>query len=237
MKLTQDLHTHTVHSHGLGSVADNANAALEGGLKAIAITDHGPGHLSYGVRHMDKYLADIEQVRRQFAGRLEVKTGIELNLIGLDGSIDLPSELRQAFQVKILGYHKFTKMANLQSFHHFYMKNRVCSSKSFINKTTDAYISAMEKYNLSIIAHPAYGIPVDVGQLAKACKHFGVFFELNSSHKELSLKMIETVAKEGPTFILSSDAHDPSRVGDCALAMDKAGQAGLTAREIYNVID
>lgn len=237
MKLTQDLHTHTIHSHGTGTVEENVQAALQAGLEAIAITDHGPGHLSYGIRKPEDYLADILAVRKAYGEKIQVKTGIELNLIGLDGSTDLPAELAAAFDVKIMGYHKFTRMANLQSFHHFYIKNRVSRSKSFINKTTDAYISAMEKYHLSIVAHPTYGIPVDVRQLARACRHYGVLFELNSSHQELSPQMIADAAQEGPSFVLSSDAHTPLRVGDCAFAMDKAMQAGLTSREIYNAID
>ena len=36
-----DYHTHTVYSHGTGSVLENALIAKEKGLKEIAITDHG----------------------------------------------------------------------------------------------------------------------------------------------------------------------------------------------------
>ncbi len=49
-KLLYDLHTHTTFSHGKGSIEDNVKVAIEKGLKAIAITDHGPGHLTYGIK-------------------------------------------------------------------------------------------------------------------------------------------------------------------------------------------
>ena len=42
-KMTFDYHTHTIFSHGKGTIADNVEAARSKGLKGIAITDHGPG--------------------------------------------------------------------------------------------------------------------------------------------------------------------------------------------------
>ena len=50
LKMIFDYHTHTVFSHGKGSIEDNVKAAVEKGIKSIAITDHGPGHLTYGIK-------------------------------------------------------------------------------------------------------------------------------------------------------------------------------------------
>ena len=41
-----DHHTHTIYSHGKGKVIDNVREALSKGLDSIAISDHGPGHLT-----------------------------------------------------------------------------------------------------------------------------------------------------------------------------------------------
>ena len=49
-KMIFDYHTHTTFSHGKGSIEDNVKAAVAAGLSGIAITDHGPGHLTYGVK-------------------------------------------------------------------------------------------------------------------------------------------------------------------------------------------
>ena len=49
-KLTGDYHTHTVFSHGKGTIRENVLHARQLGLKAIAITDHGPGHNEHGMK-------------------------------------------------------------------------------------------------------------------------------------------------------------------------------------------
>ena len=41
MLLTGDYHTHTIYSHGKGTVLENVMRAKEVGLQEIAITDHG----------------------------------------------------------------------------------------------------------------------------------------------------------------------------------------------------
>ena len=51
MLLTGDYHTHTVYSHGKGTVLENAMQAKALGLKEIAITDHGFEQLAFGIKN------------------------------------------------------------------------------------------------------------------------------------------------------------------------------------------
>ena len=62
--MTYDLHTHTTYSHGKGSVGDNVKVALDKGLEYIAISDHGPGHIFYGMNRQDfpNLKKDIEKM-------------------------------------------------------------------------------------------------------------------------------------------------------------------------------
>ena len=63
IKLVADYHTHTLYSHGKGTIIDNVLAAREKGLKAIAITDHGFNHLTFGVkkRKLKKMRQEIDK--------------------------------------------------------------------------------------------------------------------------------------------------------------------------------
>ena len=57
--MTGDFHTHTVHSHGEGTIRDNVLAARAKGLREIAITDHGPGNQENGISR-----ASVPEMRR-----------------------------------------------------------------------------------------------------------------------------------------------------------------------------
>lgn len=52
-RIFADLHTHTRHSHGCGTVADNLRAARAAGLRYVGIAEHGPGLLRVGIRGWD----------------------------------------------------------------------------------------------------------------------------------------------------------------------------------------
>ena len=85
-----DYHTHTVYSHGKGTVEDNVRAAVAAGLKAVAITDHGisgyPDNMN--PEDFDSFMADI-RASREAHPDIEVLAGVETNILCENGDIDL----------------------------------------------------------------------------------------------------------------------------------------------------
>ena len=66
MEILADYHTHTVYSHGKGSIEDNVKVAISKGIKKIGISDHGYKNVAYGVK-----IDDFEKMReRRQRGRL-----------------------------------------------------------------------------------------------------------------------------------------------------------------------
>ncbi len=226
MKLNADYHTHTLHSHGSGSVADNVEAALQAGLSAVGIADHSVSHALYGVKRsrVGYYLDCIAQAKESYTGRIAVKAGIELNLKGLDGSYDLPGGV---FDIVILGYHKAAWCKNIKTAWTFFRGRRVDS-------ITQAYVSAIQTGRISIVAHPGYGVPVDYRLLSRACADYGVLLEINEKHDGLTAEALNEAAAEPVQFVISSDAHRPQDVGyaPCAIALTQ--RAGLDIKRIIN---
>jgi putative hydrolase len=232
MRLTADYHTHTVYSHGTGTVNDNVKAAISRGLRIIGISDHSVSHAMYGIdrQKIGEYLADIGRTKEKYTGLIEVRAGVELNLIGLDGNVDLPQGV---FDIVIMGYHKAAWCRNLNTMWTFATPGRPGRA----DEITQAYIRAMQRQHIDIISHPGYGVPVNISRLAKACADYGVLFELNNKHGDLSPDDLAEAAAAGARFVISSDAHSPDHVGQASAALALAKKAGLGPGDIVNVTE
>ncbi len=240
MAIWGDYHTHTVYSHGKGTVEENVLVALSRGLKEIAITDHGFKHMTYNIRRMDwPYIKkDVERMRIKYP-QIKILLGIESNFNSVEGNIDvLPSDFEE-LDLIVCGYHKFVKPDRFSDSFKFWLPNFILdtfrtSTVKQTNKNTDTYIKALEKNEIDIVAHPNYGIKTDVVEIAKACKHFGTYFELNGKKISMTDDEIARAAETGVEFICDSDAHSSDRVCDCALGITTAERLGIPMSQIAN---
>lgn len=232
MIITSDLHTHTIHSHGKGTVEENVLAAIKKGLKTIAITDHGPSHNAYGIKDMEKYLLDIQNCKEKYKNDITVLSGVELNIISLDGELDLPKDYKNCFDILLFGYHKFVAVKDAKTFFSFYLPKT--GSKKATDRATKAYIKALEKYDINIVSHPGYGLPIDKLELAKAAVKTNTMLEINAKHNEFSKEELIECAKMGVKFALNSDAHSTERIGDTYPSVLRATEAGLPISQILN---
>ena len=105
-RMVFDHHTHTVYSHGKGTIEDNVRVAALKGLKSIAITDHGPGHLAFGLRMRDvpKMRTEIEALKIKYPS-VEILLGVEANTVRRKPYLDVSPENGRQFDVVLAGYH------------------------------------------------------------------------------------------------------------------------------------
>lgn len=233
IEIAGDFHTHTKHSHGTGTVEDNVRAAIDQGLKAIAISDHGTAHPFYGIRDTQKYLRDIEDVRERYADQIHVFSGYEGNLQSLHGRIDLSDELAYGVDFPFFGYHKMVRYPHPSDFFHFMMPKS--HSEAAVAKNTKAYTAALQRNPaVRMISHPGYGLPVDKAALARAAAASGAALEINAKHPEFTAQELAEAARAGAQFIIGSDAHSPGRVGDFQAALERAEEAGISPAQILN---
>ncbi len=225
-RLTADYHTHTTMSHGKGSVKDNVEQAVKLGLDAIAISDHGPGHLLFGVRDVRKYLDEIARVRREFEGKIRVLASLELNFTSTDGNWDMPGEFADEFDLRLVGAHECVKNKNPWYFIVEKRWNKV--------KNTDLVVKGIHKHKPFALTHPGYGMAVDYEAIARACAETGTLFEINTKHRQMDEKTVEELAGTGVKFLVSSDAHRPESVGSVQTALGLVYGAQVADR-VYNL--
>ncbi|HOB09322.1 MAG: PHP domain-containing protein [Limnochordia bacterium] len=242
MELFADYHTHTRHSHGKGTVLDNVARAAQIGLEEIAITDHGPRHmLGIGIRSLavlDKTRSEIEAAAAVYP-HVKVKLGVEANVTSIRGDIDVAPEYIEKLDLLLVGLHLMVKPEQWldglnRAAAHFLRGLTPGLKRKARLLNTEALVNAVNRHPIQIVTHPGHRFDIDTRALARACAARGAAFEINTSHQHMTVSLIKTAANEGVKFAISSDAHQPSRVGDFAYGVWLAGQAGLTPEMIVN---
>lgn len=214
-----DYHTHTTYSHGTGSIEENVLAAKKAGLRAVAITDHGFGHVAYGVKRgkWEEMRAETERLKKLYPD-MEILLGLECNLISLDGDMDLREDEIEKMDIIVCGYHKLAWPKNIGQAFGFAIPNLTYSATKLSSrkrkvKNTDAYIKLVEKYPIDIVSHINFAIDSDAVEVAKACKFYGTMVELNGKRVNFTDSEIEEMVQADVDFIVDSDAHKPVAVG------------------------
>lgn len=243
MKIFADYHTHTIHSHGKGTIRDNVEAARKKGLKEIAITDHGPGHFLFGVKkeNLFKIRKEIDDLNKEFSD-IKVLMGLEANIIGHDGSIDVDDEIISLIDILLVGFHFGAKPVSIKDAYYMFGLNYIGKfSEKVSNKAkilnTEAVINAINRYDIKLITHPGDKVDIDTLKLAKAAAKRGTALEINSSHGHLNVEYLKIAMKCNVNFIINSDAHKPNDIGNVENGIKTARLAGLSSDRILNAKD
>lgn len=246
-----DYHTHTTYSrkgkklHAKGSVLQNAQSAAKAGLKELAVTDHGYGHV-YGVvdgQAFERLKADCEQAQKQTGVRIYY--GLENNLDPRSGKksdvppfINCPNTVLDELQIIQGGYHAFIGTPKLISNMWFWFRNVVLKflpgRKKLIARNTAAYKRMIDEYPIDFIGHLNRGILADAVEVAKYAHERGVYIELNGRHKSLKKSEIKAMVEAGVVFICNSDAHDPQDVGKMTLGLKYMKECNIPYEQIAN---
>lgn len=242
MILTADYHTHTPYSHGENTVAENVARAKELGLQQIAISDHGFSHVVYGLRRREvpSYVAECKAAEERYG--IKVLVGIEANIRGVEGRSDLTEKDYENFDVYLCGNHIFI----------YYSRNRdrwMCgwgnvlsrtllrrASDKLVARNTKAYINAIKNNPIDAVTHINYLCPANALEVAKCAADYGTYIELNSKKSHLTDEELnDIVQKTSARFIVDSDAHSASRVGDTKLVEEQLSRLDFPMDRIDNI--
>ena len=210
-----DFHVHSSYSSdGEATAASIVEAAEARGLAAIAVTDHGP-ELSVGISP-DKIIPmiqDIELARKD--ARIPVLIGMEANIIGMNGEIDLEGWVVEKLDVVVAGMHKLGSSAR--------------QPEELARECLSAVMNVMERQRVDILAHPfqfqrylaPHLSPDEIKEFAKLAAEREVAIELNSKYRVPDEEFLRACLREGVKLSIGTDAHTVAEVGriDWPMAM------------------
>ncbi len=219
-----DLHVHTTASvHAFSTLKEYVDRARDIGIKAIAITDHGP-NLKGGPQ--SAYFTALCSVVPETIDGVRILKGIEANILDIDGTIDVPFHAKARLDLVLAYPHPFTAFRD--------------SGKA---ANTKAIIAALERNPcIDILSHPlASWFETDVGEIARVACGLGVAMELNEntfrSHpvdlRKIACLVEETLSAKG-VFVISSDSHHVSTLGADAHSREIVKNYGIPDASILN---
>ncbi|NLZ93655.1 MAG: PHP domain-containing protein [Firmicutes bacterium] len=241
MQATADFHTHTVYSHGKGTVEENVQAAIKRGLKTIGISDHGPGHFFIGIGGINK----VRQLRKEIKSlqqkypQIEILLGMEANIVDVDGTIDVTAEMLAELDYLLVGYHKLVRPRSMAAFclgaQNFTAGWLDLKPERLRQQNTAAICAAVERYPVKAVTHPGLQIDIDTKALAAACIKTGTLMEINSAYAEKLEDYVKIALRLGANFIVNSDAHTPERVGDFSAAYRLIEKVKIPLERLVNI--
>ncbi len=196
--LVGDLHMHTTASDGKASLREMVVAAIERGLKYIAITDHSPRvSMANGLNpaRLREQWNEIDKLNREFDDFTILK-GIECDILE-KGGMDLPDDVLAEADWVIASVHYGQQQSREQ--------------------ITDRILGALENPHVSIIAHPTGRIigrrepyAVDLEAVFAAAARNGKFMEINANPARLDLDDVAVCRRQTARHSPSSSAATPT---------------------------
>ena len=250
-KLTGDFHTHTIYSrgykkkgtHAKGTIEENVEAAYKLGLDTIVLSEHGPGHYLYGLKVEDlpQIRSEIDRLREIYQPKgLKILLGLESNIVGLDGELDVDDKIIDQLDILLMGYHYGATPVGFTDAVGLYWTSQIgklIGSREDHAKDimTQAYLKAMERYPIDIITHPGSKGKVHIQEVAKGAVKTDTALEISSKHDELSVESLRLIKDIDVKLYIDSDAHEPERVGDIEKGLKKAIDADVDFSRVVNI--
>ncbi|MCS7201906.1 MAG: DNA polymerase/3'-5' exonuclease PolX [Dictyoglomus sp.] len=222
-----DLHSHTNWSDGANTLEEMVDFAYRLGYKYLVISDHSQAlGVAGGLtpEKIEKQREKIYELNKKYRD-FKIIHSIEANILS-DGSLDLPQQILEKFDLVIAGLHSGFKQSK--------------------EKITERLISAIKNPWVDIISHPTGRLinkrpayEVDLDAILHVSKETGTILEINAQPDRLDLCDIDAKrAKEkyGLLFSIGTDAHDIKSFSLIRYGVYVARRAWLQKEDILNTL-
>ncbi|MCR4733080.1 MAG: PHP domain-containing protein [Lachnospiraceae bacterium] len=226
MEKNEIFHVHTFRCGHAAEVEDEAyvKKAIELGADKITFTDHAPFPGDFFAWRMkceqlDGYLTSIRGLQEKYAGRIEVRCGLEIEYLPTFKNYYEELRASEAFDVLLLGQHIFEYKPGLWNYE-VELSDEVNAMGLF-----EAQIKGLETGYFDVLAHPdrclqkmgewTREMNLDSKELIRVARERRIPLEKNLASMEsdgMYRKPFWANVGEGDAVIIGYDAHAPEEM-------------------------
>ena len=195
MNIIADTHTHTIVSgDAFSTLYENLQAAARRGMKHLCVTEHVFSALPNAPR--PSYFLSMHALPRVWEG-VEIVRGVEANVIGYDGSVDMPTDILGQLDWVIASMH-ISALA-----------------PGDVKDNTRAWLAVAQNPAIDVIGHsddPRFAFDIDL--VVSACKRHGKIVEVNEQSavvrpgsEAMRTQILKACMRHQVPVVVASDAH------------------------------
>jgi len=220
-----DLHVHTDWSDAHASLEDMVQAAINRGLKVLAITDHSAatnGVNGLNENRLKEQASEVQKLKEKYGQSITLLHGIEAEILE-DGSLDLAENALAKLDIVVASLHE-----------HLYQPRDVITAR---------LVKAIRNPLVDIIAHPGgrelprtNGADLNWEEVFQAAKEYQVALEINSNPVHLDLDEVHarSAGEFGVIISIDTDSHATHKFENLKFGVSVARRAWLNKQTVIN---
>ena len=226
--IRNDLHVHSIQSLcGVHTYFEIVEIAAGKGMRLVNICDHGKAFgktIKYDVINDNRRFPRTIQSAQGVP--VQVLTGIEANILDINGNSDFPVDQAREFDLVSAGFHSMAK--------------ELVSKKS-LQDNTQALENYLKRFPLDIFTHPCLAaFPLDLERLVSLAVDYGFALEVNNTALRLGKidvgrlkEMIHLAKGKGAVLSENSDGHTLIEIGENEEIVKLLKDIGLNGDDVF----
>ena len=209
LSIIADTHTHTIASgHAFSTISEYARAARERGLRFLCMTDHAP---RIPGAPAPVFFMAVKSLLPQELDGVYLLRGVEANVVGWNGELDLPQTLLHTLEWVIASMHV------------------VVIDPADVQAHTNAWLQIAKNPDVDVLGHLGDGrYAFEHEPVVRACAQYGKIIEINNhsfsgrpGSNENCRDIARLCARYRVPVVVATDAHfwDAEGRFDQSLAM------------------
>ncbi|MBF0152478.1 MAG: PHP domain-containing protein [Magnetococcales bacterium] len=224
-----EYHVHSTHSDGSAPASEVIRHAVAMGIERLILTEHTEDDLVGSGDWFSRYVDDVRRLQEQWAGKIDIRLGLEVPVMDFAGSLDLTEAMLHEADFILGAVHAFPEKD---------WRSGYRNATEAIDIEFRASIGLLDNPLVDAIAHPGgvcnryiSSFPMDLFEaIVIRATERKIAVELNPAYHEPMQPYLDICRRHEALISPGSNAHDPSQIGDAIRVLENTLMRGIQTK-------